>query len=90
MSALKDGVRLDLMAPVGGRRFNDLGARKVMLERAADRVIDMAKGSGTQRLAIHPTTLSVLNPRIVTCSIKDFGNTEPNIDRAACGSHHRP
>ena len=90
MSALKDVVRFDPMAPVAGLRFNDLGARKFMVERAADRVIGMAKGSGTQPLAIHPTTLSVLNPRIVTCSVKDFGNTEPNIDRAARGSHHRP
>jgi crotonobetainyl-CoA:carnitine CoA-transferase CaiB-like acyl-CoA transferase len=72
----KQSVCVDLKTDAGKDVFFDL-------VRKADVVYDNFSVGVTQRLGIDYATLSLINPRIVTCSVTGFGQTGPEINRPA-------
>ena len=72
----KESVALDLKQQQGLAVFYDL-------VRHADIVFDNFGAGVTQRLRIDHTSLSAINPRIITCSVTGFGETGPDTQRPA-------
>jgi len=72
----KRGIVVNLRDPKGKAAFDDL-------VRWADVVIDNYRPGVTERLKVDHPSLSVVNPRIITCSITGYGQTGPGRDRAA-------
>lgn len=73
----KRSVALNLRAPDGRRRFEEL-------VRDADAVFSNLRGDQPERLRLHYADLKEINPRIVCVSLSGFGNTGP---RAAEGAY---
>ena len=72
----KESVALDLKQEQGLAVFHDL-------VRHADIVFDNFGAGVTQRLRIDHSSLSAINPRIITCSVTGFGETGPDTQRPA-------
>ena len=72
----KQSVCLDLKREEGLALFYDLVAK-------ADVVFDNFSAGVTERLKIDHPRLTVVNPRIVSCSVTGFGHTGPGRDRTA-------
>jgi len=72
----KESVALDLKKQAGLEIFYDL-------VRKADVVVSNFGAGVAERMKIDYTTLSALNPRIITCTISGFGETGPFPDRPA-------
>ena len=72
----KESVALDLKQQQGLAVFYDL-------VRHADIVFDNFGAGVTQRLRIDHTSLSAINPRIISCSVTGFGETGPDTQRPA-------
>jgi crotonobetainyl-CoA:carnitine CoA-transferase CaiB-like acyl-CoA transferase len=72
----KESVCIDLKTDAGRAVFYDL-------VRKADVVFDNFGAGVPQRLMIDHDTLSVINPRIITCSVTGFGETGPDTQRPA-------
>lgn len=72
----KHSVAIDLKQPEGLAVFHDL-------VRHADVVFDNFAAGVTTRLGIDHAALSVVNPRIVTCSVTGFGGDGPGAHRPA-------
>jgi crotonobetainyl-CoA:carnitine CoA-transferase CaiB-like acyl-CoA transferase len=72
----KESVALDLKRPEGLDLLYEL-------VRRADVVVSNFGVGVTERLKIDHTTLSAINPRIVTCAISGFGENGPFCDRPA-------
>ena len=67
----KKSVELDLKSEEGLKLFKELVS-------VADVVVDNFSQGVTKRLGIDHQTLKKVNPKIITCSISGFGNTEVN------------
>jgi CoA:oxalate CoA-transferase len=72
----KRSVEIDLKSEQGLKYF-------YQLVEHADVVLDNFSAGVTERLKIDHSTLSELNPRIVTCSISGFGENGPHYKRPA-------
>ena len=72
----KQSVCIDLKSDAGKAVFLDL-------VRHADVVFDNFGVGVTQRLGIDYPALSLVNPRIITCSVTGFGSTGPETQRPA-------
>jgi crotonobetainyl-CoA:carnitine CoA-transferase CaiB-like acyl-CoA transferase len=72
----KESVCVDLKSVAGKAVFLDL-------VRKADIVYDNFSAGVTERLGIDYASLSLINPRIITCSVTGFGQTGPEIHRPA-------
>jgi crotonobetainyl-CoA:carnitine CoA-transferase CaiB-like acyl-CoA transferase len=72
----KESVCIDLKSDAGRDVFLDL-------VRHADVVYDNFSVGVTTRLGIDYAALSLINPRIITCSVTGFGQTGPEINRPA-------
>ena len=72
----KESVCVDLKTEAGKAVFFDL-------VRKADVVYDNFSVGVTDRLGINYTSLSEINPRIITCSVTGFGQTGPEVHRPA-------
>jgi crotonobetainyl-CoA:carnitine CoA-transferase CaiB-like acyl-CoA transferase len=70
----KRSAHLDLHAPEGREAFLQLVA-------TSDVVVDSFSPGTTERLGIDHPTLSVLNPRVITCSISGYGDHPQHRDR---------
>jgi crotonobetainyl-CoA:carnitine CoA-transferase CaiB-like acyl-CoA transferase len=70
----KRSAHLDLRTPDGRDAFRRLVA-------TADVVVDSFAPGTTERLGIDHTTLSTLNPRVITCSISGYGDHPHHRDR---------
>jgi len=66
----KRSVALDIKHPAGRAAFEDL-------VRSADVVLDNFRLGVRERLCIDYTTLSRINPRIITCSVTGYGPVGP-------------
>ena len=67
----KKSVELDLKSEQGLKLFKELA-------EVADVVVDNFSQGVTKRLGIDHQSLKEVNPKIITCSISGFGNTEVN------------
>jgi len=67
----KKSVELDLKSEDGSKLFKELVA-------VADVVVDNFSQGVTKRLGIDHQSLKTVNPKIITCSISGFGDTEIN------------
>ena len=67
----KKSVELDLKSEQGLKLFKELAA-------VADVVVDNFSQGVTKRLGIDHQSLKEVNPKIITCSISGFGDTELN------------
>ena len=67
----KKSVELDLKSEEGLKLFKELVS-------VADVVVDNFSQGVTKRLGIDHQTLKKVNPKIITCSISGFGDTEVN------------
>ncbi len=67
----KKSVELDLKSEEGLKLFKELA-------EVADVVVDNFSQGVTKRLGIDHQSLKEVNPKIITCSISGFGNTEVN------------
>ena len=67
----KKSVELDLKSEDGSKLFKELVA-------VADVVVDNFSQGVTKRLGIDHQSLKKVNPKIITCSISGFGDTEVN------------
>ena len=67
----KKSVELDLKSEDGLKLFKELVA-------VADVVVDNFSQGVTKRLGIDHQSLKKVNPKIITCSISGFGDTELN------------
>ena len=67
----KKSVELDLKSEDGSKLFKELVA-------VADVVVDNFSQGVTKRLGIDHQSLKKVNPKIITCSISGFGDTELN------------
>ena len=67
----KKSVELDLKSEEGLKLFKELVS-------VADVVVDNFSQGVTQRLGIDHQSLKKVNPKIITCSISGFGDTEVN------------
>ncbi len=72
----KRGIVLDLKAEPARQAFYDL-------VRCSDVVFCNFSAGVDERLKIDPDTLEGINPRIITCSVTDFGEHGPKSDRRA-------
>lgn len=72
----KRSVAIDLKQEEGKRIFYDLVKR-------SDVVFSNFGPGVTERLGVDYETLSVINPRIVTCAISGFGSSGPGANRPA-------
>ncbi len=72
----KESVCIDLKTEAGLEVFYDL-------VREADIVFDNFGAGVPARLGIDHATLSLINPRIITCSVTGFGETGPDNQRPA-------
>ena len=70
----KRSVRLDLHGVDGRRQFDQL-------VQQSDIVVDSFSWGTTTRLGVDHDALSVLNPRIITCSITAYGEHPAHRDR---------
>ncbi len=70
----KRSAHLDLRTPDGRDAFHRLVA-------TADVVVDSFSPGTTERLGIDHTTLSTLNPSVITCSITGYGDHPHHRDR---------
>jgi crotonobetainyl-CoA:carnitine CoA-transferase CaiB-like acyl-CoA transferase len=70
----KRSVAIDLARPEGRAAFERLAAR-------ADVVLEAYRGGVAERLGIDWTRLSVVNPRLVYCSLSAFGPDGPWRDK---------
>jgi crotonobetainyl-CoA:carnitine CoA-transferase CaiB-like acyl-CoA transferase len=67
----KKSVELDLKSEKGLKLFKELA-------KVADVVVDNFSQGVTKRLGIDHQSLKEVNPKIITCSISGFGDTEVN------------
>jgi len=67
----KKSVELDLKSEQGLKLFKELA-------KVADVVVDNFSQGVTKRLGIDHQSLKEVNPKIITCSISGFGDTEVN------------
>ena len=67
----KKSVELDLKSEEGLKLFKELA-------EVADVVVDNCSQGVTKRLGIDHQSLKEVNPKIITCSISGFGDTEVN------------
>jgi len=67
----KKSVELDLKSEEGLKLFKELA-------EVADVVVDNFSQGVTKRLGIDHQSLKAVNPKIITCSISGFGDTEVN------------
>ncbi len=67
----KKSVELDLKSEGGAKLFKELVS-------VADVVVDNFSQGVTKRLSIDHQSLKKVNPKIITCSISGFGDTEVN------------
>ncbi|GAA1859161.1 hypothetical protein GCM10009836_44220 [Pseudonocardia ailaonensis] len=72
----KRSAFLDLKEPHGAEAFRNLAA-------SADVVLESFSPGTMQRLGLDHDRLSVLNPRLITCSITGYGQTGPHAHRPA-------
>lgn len=72
----KQSVAIDLKSAQGLALFHDL-------VRESDIVISNFGAGVPERLGIDYASLSVVNPRIITCTITGFGSEGPGADRPA-------
>lgn len=70
----KRSVTIDLAQPEGQRLVKELAAQ-------ADVLIENFKTGGLAQYGLDPESLSVLNPRLIYCSITGFGQTGPYAER---------
>ena len=71
----KKSVELDMASPEGADAIRKLAAD-------ADIVVENFKVGGLAKYGLDYASLSVLNPRLVYCSITGFGQTGPDAHRA--------
>lgn len=71
----KRSITVDLKAPEGRQIIHELAAH-------SDVVVENFKVGGAEKLGVDYTTLAVINPRLVYCSITGYGQTGPYKDRA--------
>jgi formyl-CoA transferase len=73
LNSCKKGVTLNLKTPRGRAIFEELA-------KAADVVVENMGPGAMERLGLGYESLSRLNPRIISASVKGFGSTGPYAD----------
>jgi crotonobetainyl-CoA:carnitine CoA-transferase CaiB-like acyl-CoA transferase len=69
----KRGLTLDLSQPEGLQLFYDLA-------RKSDILLENFRAASAEKLALSPSKLLGVNPRLIVCSISGFGRTGPWSD----------